>query len=426
LSRLRFLLLAGALAVALVWAAPAITSSGVRFGLQDDAWLKDGPGTVEERATRLELLGVRLVRFTLNWNSIAARRPENARSPDDAAYDWRGPDLVLEALRARGIAPMLTLVGTPAWANGGKPSNVVPVTGRDFADFAFAAGTRYAWVKSWLVWNEPNQRRWLLPSSPGTYVRRLLNPAYESLHLAVRGAKVGGGVTAPRGSRSGVSPVEWIRGMGAAQARLDAYAHNPYPSRPSETPSSGGCDHCQTITMATLERLLGEARRAFGPKRIWLTEYGYQTNPPDQLLGVPPATQARYVGESALRAYLAPRVDMLIHFLYQDEPDPARFQSGLRFLGGRAKPALTAFRLPLAQISRTGQRTVVWGQIRPGSGARPYRLQQFRAGAWSWIGGTQRTGTGGTFRRVLRARPGSLVRVWSVDERSFGRPLRIR
>ena len=34
------------------------------------------------------------------------------------------------------------------------------------------------WVKLWLVWNEPNQRRWLRPTTPQTYVTKLLNPAY--------------------------------------------------------------------------------------------------------------------------------------------------------------------------------------------------------------------------------------------------------
>ena len=33
----------------------------------------------------------------------------------------------------------------------------------------------------------------------------------------------------------------WLRGMARAHAKLDAYAHNPYPLRPGETPSSHGC-----------------------------------------------------------------------------------------------------------------------------------------------------------------------------------------
>ena len=54
------------------------------------------------------------------------------------------------------------------------------------------------------------------------------------------------------------------------------------PGRPQrETPWGPECVNCKTITMADLERLEREVVRAFGHKPIWLTEYGYQTNPPD-------------------------------------------------------------------------------------------------------------------------------------------------
>src|SRR5262249_58681531 len=138
---------------------------------------------------------------------------------------------------------------------------------------------------------------------PAVSTERRLTRACAALRRASRQSLVAGGVTAPRDSTGGVSPVAWIAGMKKAHARLDAYAHNPYPLRAVETPTSGGCDHCTTITMATLPRLLKDVRLAFGTQtRIWLTEYGYQTNPPDRLLGVSYAAQARYLAEGALRA----------------------------------------------------------------------------------------------------------------------------
>ena len=92
--------------------------------------------------------------------------------------------------------------------------------------------------------------------------------------------------------------------MAAAGARLDAYAHNPYPLNKAETPFTGGCDHCDTITMATLERLVSGVGRAFGQgKRIWLTEFGYQTNPPDPYLGV---SKAQAVAATSARPRCAP------------------------------------------------------------------------------------------------------------------------
>jgi hypothetical protein len=223
-----------------------------------------------------------------------------------------------------------------------------------------------------------------------------------------------------------VSPVDWIAGMAKAHARLDAYAHNPYPLRPGETPMSGGCDHCETITMATLPRLLRDVQKAFGVHtRIWLTEYGYQTNPPDKLLGVSYATQAKYASEAALCAYEAPRVDVLIHYLLKDEPDPARWQSGVYSATGRAKPALQALRFPFTQQSRLGRRTTLWGQVRPG-GVATYRLLRFDAGKWVRVGPDRRTTARGYLKRVVNAAPGARYRLWIPGEHTYSAIVTVR
>ncbi len=320
-------------------ASPVQASPGIQYGIQDDAWLEFGPGTLNQRLATFKRLGVPLVRFTLRWNEVARRRPKDAASPGDRAYDWRRPDRVLRGLRRYGLTPVLTLVGTPGWANGGRPPNFAPPHPRDFRAFARAAARRYPWVHYWLIWNEPNKRIWLRPTRAAIYVQHLLNPGYEAIHSVLRHARVGGGVTAPRGGLGGVAPVVWVRGMAAAHAKLDAYAHHPYPSSPGETPSSGGCKNCPSITMATIPKLLILVRRSFGPKPVWLTEYGYQTNPPDTFLGVPPKRQATMLSLAAMRAWRLPRVTMLIQYLYRDEvgtqplPDRAR-------LGGRPPEAV--------------------------------------------------------------------------------------
>jgi hypothetical protein len=216
--------------------------------------------------------------------------------------------------------------------------------------------------------------------------------------------------------------------MKAAHAKLDAYAHNPYPTRPRvESPLSGACATCGDVSMANLNRLLTEVRRDFGGKEIWLTEYGYQTDPPDPWLGVPPATQALYESEAALRAYQLPHVTLLIHFLLRDEPDVGRFQSGLFTSGGSQKPDYDAFRLPLAQVTRSGSRVVLWGQVRPGTGARRYRLQvRSPGGAWHWLDSLRRTTTAGFISRTVTARQGSTIRIWSPDANAYGWPLLVR
>jgi hypothetical protein len=397
--------LLAAIAVLAVAAPAASGSSGVRFGIQDDAWLTHGAGTLDQRLDRLERLGVDLVRFNLHWDRIERVQGEPA---------WGESDRVLQGLEERGIPAVVGLVGSPSWANGGRGPNYAP-SAAAFGEFARAAATRYPWVDQWLVWNEPNQVRWLRPTNARTYVRQLLNPAYAAIHLVNPRAKVAGGVTAPRGGRGGVSPVAWIRGMRAAGARLDAYAHHPYPSSSRETPFTGGCRHCTTITMATLERLLREVSRAWGAKRIWLTEYGYQTG----AYGVTQQRQAELIGQSARRVYRAPRVDMLIHYLVKDEPQASRFQSGLFTISGKPKLAALAFPLPLAQAGRSRGSLVLWGQVRPRTGVQRYRVQVRRGSSWRWSGGYRSTNARGFFSVRVDAAKGTRVRIFSPQDAAY-------
>lgn len=405
----------------------AKSSRDVKFGVNDDAWLLYGPGTLESRLDVLTRLGVDVVRFTVRWDRVSRRKPESPRDHGDRAYDWSEADAVLRGLRRHAIEPVVTLYGTPRWANGGRSANWAPTSDRSFANFAHAAARRYSWVRQWTIWNEPNRSTFLRPTTAKTYVESLLNPAYSQLHAAIDGVRVGGGVTAPRAGSAGVAPVAWIRAMASANAKLDAYAHHPYPGRPQiETPWSPKCVNCQTITMADLERLEKEVRRAFGAKPIWLTEYGYQTNPPDIFLGVSPELQATYVASAAMRAYRAPAVDMLIFFMVRDDTQPAGWQSGLFTADGRVKAAHAAFRFPLMQTARRGAQVGLWGQVRPRSGSQPFRIRLEEGDRASWVGGTRRTDANGYFSISVVAPPGARLRVWSPRDRAYGHEVVVR
>ena len=364
-----------------VFVSPTATAApSIRYGVQDDAWLQYGPGTLDERVATLRKLGVRLVRYTLTWSAIEPRR---------GLYRWEQPDVILNRLHRGGIDLVLTLWGTPRWANGGRSANWAPMSKRTFAAFAGEAARRYPFVRRWVIWNEPNKRLFLRPTSARVYVRTLLNPAYNAIHSQISSAAVAGGATGPTAGPGGISPVGFIKLLAHFHARLDAYAHNPYPRRPQvETPSTGACGHCSTITMASLPRLVYWVKRELGSARIWLTEYGYQTNPPDHYLGISPSRQAQYLGAAAFRAYEASRVDLLIHYIVRDDRALGGWQSGLLAADGTPKPAFWAYMLPLAQVSRQGRATIIWGQIRPRTGPQPYRLERLVAGRWVAVGGS--------------------------------------
>jgi hypothetical protein len=179
--------------------------------------------------------------------------------------------------------------------------------------------------------------------------------------------------------------------------------------------------------MATLPKLLILVKRYFGPKPIWLTEYGYQTNPPDTFLGVPPRRQATLLSLAAMRAWRLPRVTMLIQYLYRDEPELSRFQTGLVYVDGRLKPSLQAFKLPFAEMRRVGFRTVVWGQVRGGrAGRRLYRVEVLHKNTWKPVGRPRLTNDEGVFMRTIRLKRGALLRVWAPPRKRFSLQVRVR
>jgi len=432
-ARLRSLLVpaAAAAVAALVvggTSSQAKASRWIQYGIQDDAWLLAGPDpdALPARIALLKKLGVGIVRYNLQWSAIAAKRPAAATDADDPAYDWTASDTVLDAVHEVGIPVLLTVNGTPTWANGDRPPSYAPKNSSDFTAFVTAAARRYSWVKKWTIWNEPNQPRWLRPGSPRLYVTNLLNPSYKVLHREIRGVQVGAGGTAPRAGTGGVSPLAWLDGLHAAHARFDAYAHNPYPLSPQETPFTGACGHCTTVTLASMPRLIAKLDKYYGKKPIWLTEYGYQTSPPDARFGVSWAKQAQFVSEASLRGYQLPQVTLLIHYLYRDEPDLGAWQSGLQTGSGKVKPSFDAFRLPFASIPGAAAKTTLWGQIRTGAGRRPYVLQQLVGGGWKSLGGTRLTASNGFFQASVRAPKGTHFRFKSPRDHGFSPTLILR
>jgi hypothetical protein len=424
---MKLAVLAALCAAAVTLLVPSVSSASpyVRYGVQDDAYLSAGP-SLESRLETLDRMGAKLVRFTVNWRQVARKKPRRAVNPADPAYDWTNTDAVLKGLRKHRIAVIVTFYGTPAWANGGRKAAALPTSKWSLAAFATAVAQRYPWIRMWEVWNEPNLRAFLLPNSPVLYVQRLLNPTTAALHALNRANRVAGGATSPRPTPSGMSPVAFMRGMRAARPRMDAYSHHPYPVTRRERPNGfygNTCRYCKgVLTLANLPLLLREVRRDFGAKRIWLTEYGYQTNPPDRF-GISRSVQAQYLAEAALRAKRARFVDVLIHFMVRDETRLAGWQSGLFTAAGIAKPAFNSFMLPIAQAARRGLRTTIWGQVRTGFGKRAYRLQRLAGGRWVNVGAPALTNLRGSYTRVVRVGRGTRLRTLWLPSRTASRTI---
>ena len=342
-------------------------------GMQDDSMALQGDPAFTFRT--MKELRVQITRINLNWNEVAKRRPAHAQDPSDPAYDWRLYDRAIKYASQNGIKVMLTILFVPSWANGGKPKNVPPRNFNDLRNFAYAAATRYSGhyipntdnfdelflpaVKYWLAWNEPSNPNWLQQVSGGRFVSprsyaRICTAIWQGVHFTnFASEKVGCGVTGPRGnnqarsSRPSMAPLDFMRLTRRAGLRnLDAYAHNPYYGKPSETPTTkprGG----KAVTLGNINTLIALVNKLWGKKRIWITEYAWQT-PPDRIFGVSYARQAAYVRQSYAIGRANPRIDMMVWFMLRDDTNiPLGWQSGFLTATGRKKPAFSVFaRLP--------------------------------------------------------------------------------
>src|SRR5439155_25897131 len=197
--------------------------------------------------------------------------------------------------------------------------------------------------------------KWVIQSAIS--YAKICNAVYNGVHATLyAGEKVACGVTGPRGNnnpssvRPSVSPIAFlIAAKKAGMKTFDAYAHNPYYGVPTETPTTKpvatSTGHTPTaVTLANIDTLITELTRLYGPKPLWITEYGYQTNPPDPQFGVSWAKQAAYLKQSFAIARRNPRIALMLWFLVRDEPNLSGWQSGLMTKDGLMKPAFSAFR----------------------------------------------------------------------------------
>jgi hypothetical protein len=151
--------------------------------------------------------------------------------------------------------------------------------------------------------------------------------------------------------------------------------------------------------------------------RIHLTEFGIQSTP-DPIVGVSQARQSDYRAIAERLAYDQPRVVAFSQYLLRDDPPregvPVAlrypgFESGLRTNTGKAKAALTGFRLPLAALRR-GSRVSLWGLVRPATG-RTTATVEYRSGSSYKKLFTVTTNSRGYFTRNTTFRSGRRYRL---------------
>ncbi len=248
-----------------------------------------------------------------------------------------------------------------------------------FKQFVQAVGARYSGtyrdengsrgslprVRFWSLWNEPNQAGWLAPQwerRGGSIVPA--SPAlYRKLHqFGYRGLLATGhrsdtdiilmGETAPNGSdvRSAKAPMRpgfFLRELaciqpngtpysGAAASARDCgdfaargpliatgYAHHPYTKNVPPTVTDPNPDTLTMANISGLGTLLDDlASKTSGAIKaglpLFMTEFGFETNPPDPFSGVPLADQAKFNMIGEYQAWQNPRILSQAQFLLRD------------------------------------------------------------------------------------------------------------
>lgn len=454
-----------ALVAAAVIAPQAASASSSQLSLlQDDReFLGERGENLDAATAELKNLGVDILRTNVNFNKIY-RTPRDRTKPSDFVtsdpnnghYDWSATDRLVALARANGVKLLLTITGPGPFFASEKPSRCksLPCTykprTKEFEGFAAAAAKRYAGKADYYaIWNEPNiGKSWLTPRferRPGLGTIDYAGAKYRQLYLAgyrsiakydpARKGRVLFGEVAAIGSPlpmlraalcldSGGRPFRGKRakamGCSGRVKRISTlgFAVHPYNQGGNGTPRSTTRTRTSLSIayMPRLHRLMdGAARRGRIARRrgIYVTEFGFQSRPPDNISNVSPAEQAQYINESDRLLYGDSRVRWVGQYELTDVFQKDQFNTGLRFVGGARKPAYAAYRMPIVVTRRSVNSVEVYGQSRPG-GATSVAIQAQAGGRPFTTVRSVRTNSRGMFRVVIKRKAASRLK-WRLS-----------
>jgi hypothetical protein len=470
--------------IALAPVAQASTSQETVF--EDDGLLQRSGSDVQARALDdMKALGATTIRVLVGWRSLAPDPTSDIRPPgfdpsDPTTYPagtFDNLDALVRNADARGIDVLLTPTGAiPDWASrctaaeiAAQARNTCKPDPAQYQQYVEALGRHFTGdltVRRWSLWNEPNLESWLRPQwarergatldAGAVAYRRLARAGISGLRNTGHGGdQILLGETAPTGRLKGgtsAAPLRFasrvlclddagrpLRGGDAIRydclhprkLTVTGYAHHPY-TQGGFRPPTASVRNSGEITLgyiARLESLLSRAehyRRVPRGTRIWNTEYGIQTDPPDRF-GMSLANQALYLNQSEYISWLDPWLRSFAQYNLADDPDTAAFNSGLIFdgsvLGGARKPAYDAFATPIYVTRASRTAVYVWGGARPLGPGHRIAIQVGSADRFPTVA-TATTGAGGYVRVRLHRHTGRWRLAWtdSAGNDHFSRP----
>ena len=275
--------------------------------------------------------------------------------------------------------------------------------------------------------NEPNLNGWLAPQ--GAYAAVKYRALYRAGHAGLVASGNGKdrilmGELAPTKTKRTTAPVTFYREVfclssrghrltGKAARRLSCakfkklpasgIAHHPYTNAAACTPRcKGGSTDITIASLSRLAKVLDQASRAgrlssTARTHIWLTEFGFQSNPPNPG-PISLREQAAYINWSEWKGFTSGRVRSYGQYELVD-PGAATFNTGLFLQSLKAKPSLTAYRTPLFVV-KSGRSVKVFGGARPGGRHRIAIQAKSKSGKYRTVKRVTSNGVGYVYARL--------------------------
>ena len=419
----------------LVLAAVAMQASNSRAanltrGFEDDVWFNAG---WRPWIPRIVHTGAKVVSLEIDWAHVEPKAPPdaNAASPSAGQYQFKYVDNVLKRFNGTGVQPVFLITDAPRWAEGKGGTRTQYAEGgfepnpAAFEQFASALAARYSGkyrdpanrrhflpkVLYFQAWGEANMGYHLSPqwtrvdghlvnNGPIIY-RSLLNAFYAGIKAGNPAAKVVFTGLEAYGDAAGgmrTPPVTFLRSVLCLNARLakepcsdpahfDVLASDPYevgsPTTHAISRNDASAPDLGRLTRVLKAAIAAQTVAPATPKPLWVTEFSYDSDPPNPTPGTPSEDEQAHWLEESLYVFAHEGVSTVIWYLLHDQTGSftTAYFSGVYFHNGRPKTSLTAYQFPFV-VMRSAGSAQAWG-IAPSTGT--VEVQREVDGSWEKV-----------------------------------------
>lgn len=446
------------------------TASKSQLSVVDDPAriLSPDPALQTAALDEADELGFDILKIPVTWRAFtpdgtSAIKPavDLTNSENYPAGVWTTVDAAVAGAQARGMTVWLMITApAPRWAVAKETSpglGAYEPKAADYAEFVEAVGKRYPSARYFSFWNEVNLKRFMQPQSKSGLAQSAIH--YRDMYRAAQKALASSGHASSTmlfgeilsrypsdNATLATRPLIWLRaffcldtkgramkGSAAKKYKCGSFpriktsglAYHPYNlSFPPTTIEKASKENAPIGYLPRVEKLLDQAYKAkhLAAKKlkIYNSEYGIQSNPPDKDVGQPLSKVPLYLNASEYMTWIDSRVATYSQYLLIDDPEVPNvvsFQTGLRFADGTKKPGVyEAFQTPFMVFkTANANKVTIWGCLRAkSSGTATAKLEVKTNGEWSAVKSIPVSASTGYFMQTISL-PGAKSKTYRIN-----------